>query len=110
MLRLEMKHFTASVLQERISRDSTRVVFRTAAERPLLSTWSDFGLQLQAVRGPAGEGLEKRSERLDQTFEERLKKRRLKKEMEIVEDAKKSTNNLFSGLMVMTAGSSDFKW
>lgn len=30
--------------------------------------------------------------------------------MEIVEDAKKRTNNLFSGLVVMSAGSSDFKW
>lgn len=76
MLRLEMKHLMASVLQERISKDSTRVMFCTAAERPLLSTWSVFGLQLQAVRGPAGEGLEKRNERLDQTFEERLKKLR----------------------------------
>lgn len=45
--------------------------------RPLLRTWSGFGLQLQAIRGPAGEGLEKSNESPDQTFEERLKKLRL---------------------------------
>lgn len=30
--------------------------------------------------------------------------------METVEDAKKSTDNLFSRLVVMIAGSSEFKW
>lgn len=72
-----MKLLVASVLQECISEDSITVLFCTAGERPLLRTWSDFGLQLQAIGGPAGEGLEKRNESLDRTFEERLKKLRL---------------------------------